>query len=89
MSGLLHEPVTLIYLYSYDVDPAEPMPSAIHHALELIAARPLIGPGTLVCVDDYEIGTQQGGKGFIIDNFFHSIRAETLYSGYQKLWRVL
>jgi hypothetical protein len=88
MSGLLPEPATLIYLDSYDVDPMEPMPSAIHHALELTAAWPLIGPGTLVCVDDYGIGTQQGGKGFIIDNFFHSIRAETLYSGYQKLWRV-
>jgi hypothetical protein len=88
MSGLLREPATLIYLDSYDVQPADPMPSAIHHALELTAAWPFIGPGTLVCVDDYEIGTQQGGKGFIIDNFLHSIRAETLYSGYQKLWQV-
>jgi hypothetical protein len=77
---------SLLYLDSYDLDPANPMPSAIHHAMELAAARTLIGPGTIVAVDDY--GIAAGGKGLILDQFFGSIRAEVIYSGYQKVWRM-
>jgi hypothetical protein len=78
---------SLLYLDSFDVNVANPLPSAIHHALELAAARPLIGPGTVVAVDDYGLGTE-GGKGMILDMFFSAIRAEVLYAGYQKVWRV-
>lgn len=80
-------PASLLYLDSYDVDLANPLPSAIHHAMELMAARALIGPGTIVCVDDYGFGSE-GGKGMILDRFFSVIRAEVIYSGYQKVWRV-
>jgi hypothetical protein len=76
-----------VYLDSFDLNPAAPLPSAIHHALELTAARSLIGPGTIVCVDDYGIGSE-GGKGMILDKFFSSIRANVLYCGYQKVWCV-
>jgi hypothetical protein len=78
---------SLIYLDSFDFDVANPMPSAIHHALELISARSLIGPGTIVCVDDYGLGAD-GGKGMILNKFFSSVRAEVLYEGYQKAWRI-
>jgi hypothetical protein len=78
---------SLVYLDSFDLDPATPLPSAIHHGLELTAARSLIGSGTIVCVDDYGIGSE-GGKGMILDKFFSSIRAKVLYSGYQKVWCV-
>ena len=81
-------PAALVYLDSYDVDLNDPMPSAIHHALELAAVRPLIGPGTLVCVDDYGIGPHAGGKGLILDQFFTNIRAKVVYSGYQRVWLV-
>ena len=64
------------------------MPSAIHHLMELTAARPLIGPGTIVCVDDYAVGEQRGGKGLLLDKFFTDIRAEVFHSGYQKAWRI-
>ena len=64
------------------------MPSAIHHAMELAAASPLIGAGTIVCVDDYGIGSE-GGKGMILDKFLTRIRAQVIYCGYQKVWRVL
>ena len=87
LARLAARPASLLYLDSFDLDPANPMPSAIHHALELAAARPLIGPGTVVCVDDYDIGAE-GGKGMILDRYFAAIRAEVLYSGYQKVWRV-
>jgi hypothetical protein len=80
--------IDLLYLDSFDLDPANPLPSAIHHALELTAARPLIGPGSLICVDDYAVGSA-GGKGMIVDKFFAAIRAKVLYSGYQKIWRTL
>jgi hypothetical protein len=88
LSQLLRGPAALVYLDSYDVDVGNPMPSAIHHALELAAARPLLGPGTLVCVDDYGIGPQPGGKGLILDQFFTHIGAKVLYSGYQRVWLV-
>lgn len=86
LSLLMRGPAALLYLDSFDVDAANPLPSAIHHAMELTAARPLIGPGTIVCVDDYCLGGEAGGKGLILDQFFTSIRAEVLHSGYQKIW---
>ena len=86
LSQLMRGPAGLLYLDSFDVDAANPLPSAIHHAMELTAARPLIGPGTIVCVDDYCLGGEAGGKGLILDKFFTSIRAEVLHSGYQKIW---
>jgi len=88
LSGLINRPADLLYLDSYDLDPQDPMPSAIHHAMELIAAQPLIGPNTIVCVDDYEVGAQAGGKGLVLDQYFSRIRARVLHSGYQKIWRL-
>lgn len=86
LSRVVNGAASLLYLDSFDLDLADPMPSAIHHILELTAARPLIGPGTIVCVDDYEVLGEQGGKGLILDQFFSAIRAEVLHSGYQKVW---
>jgi hypothetical protein len=87
LARLAPRPASLLYLDSYDLDVANPLPSAIHHALELMAAGPLLGPGTLVCVDDYGIGAD-GGKGMIVDRFFANVAAPVVYSGYQKVWRV-
>jgi hypothetical protein len=88
LSGLMNRPADLLYLDSYDLDPQDPMPSAIHHAMELIAAQPLIGPNTVVCVDDYSVGAKAGGKGLVLDEYFSRIRARVLHSGYQKVWRL-
>jgi hypothetical protein len=79
--------IDLLYLDSFDVDPVAPMPAAIHHIKELLAAWPIVGPGTIVCVDDFLVG-ENGGKAGIIDDFFANIAAEVLYSGYQKAWIV-
>jgi hypothetical protein len=86
LSQIVLEPISLLYLDSFDLDLQDPAPSAIHHLLELTAARPLLGAGTIVCVDDYEVGNQSGGKGMLVDKFFSQIRSEILYSGYQKVW---
>ena len=42
----------LLYLDSFDFDPSNPLPSAIHHHAELMAAMPMIRSDTLVVVDD-------------------------------------
>jgi hypothetical protein len=86
LSRVIPTQVSLLYLDSFDFDVNNPLPSAIHHSLELTAARSLIGSGTIVCVDDYALGSD-GGKGMILDKFFSSIRAEVLHCGYQKVWR--
>jgi hypothetical protein len=87
LSQVITSQLSLLYLDSFDFDITNPLPSAIHHMLELTAARSLIGSGTIVCVDDYAISSD-GGKGMIVDKFFSSIRAEILHVGYQKVWRV-
>jgi hypothetical protein len=86
LSRVTREPVALLYLDSFDLDPAAPMPSAIHHLKELAAARPLIGPGTVICVDDYAVAGEIGGKGLLVDELFRQFNLRVLYSGYQKIW---
>ena len=88
LAGIVSKEIDLLYLDSFDVDAKNPLPSAIHHGLELTAVRPLIGPGTVICVDDYAVGTG-GGKGMIVERFLSNVGAKVLYSGYQKIWRMV
>ncbi len=89
LSSRIARPAALLYLDSFDLDLSNPMPSAIHHAMELAAASRLIGPGTIVCVDDFDVEPLgKGGKGLIVDQYMHAIRADVLYSGYQKIWQI-
>src|SRR5215510_2009741 len=44
--------IDVLYLDALDVDFANPHPSALHHIKELVAISTLIGPQTLVVVDD-------------------------------------
>ncbi len=78
---------SLLYLDSFDVDHDDPMPSAAHHIMELVAAAPLLGPGSLVAVDDYMLDGVPGGKGLLVDRYMSSISATVIHSGYQKVWR--
>lgn len=85
----IRKPASLIYLDSFDLDLSDPIPSAMHHAMEVMAARNLIGPGTILCIDDFNVPPLgPGGKGLIVDRFMESVNAEVLYTGYQKIWRV-
>jgi len=83
----INKRVDLLYLDSFDFDFNNPLPSSIHHMLELTASRSLVGPGTIVCIDDYALGPD-GGKGMLVDRFFSNIRTDLLHTGYQKIWRV-
>jgi len=78
----------LIYLDSFDVDANNPMPSAIHHSLEMIAVSPMVKSGTIICVDDYRVRGIEGGKGLIVDQFMQTINAEVIHDAYQKAWRM-
>jgi hypothetical protein len=44
--------VDLVYLDSYDLDPAAPTAAAVHGLLELDAIRPALHAGSLLLVDD-------------------------------------
>ncbi|WP_087651565.1 hypothetical protein [Acetobacter pasteurianus] len=90
LSKILDRPASLLYFDSFDLDLENPMPSAIHHAMEMMAARRLIGSGTLICVDDFSLPNQkQGGKGLIVDQFLATVNAKVLYEGYQKIWEIM
>lgn len=78
----------LLYLDSFDLDLADPLPSATHHLMELAAAAPLLATGSLVAVDDYCIDGTAGGKGLLVDLYMDSINAVVVHSGYQKIWRL-
>lgn len=60
--------VSLLYLDSYDVDFANPMPSAIHHMMEFAAMAPVLDAASLVLADDSPrevVGVHSGG-GFTV-----------------------
>jgi hypothetical protein len=77
--------IDLLYLDSFDLDHANPMPSALHHMKELTAAMPLLPAGALVCVDDCVEG---GGKDWLVADFLDHAGAVLLADGYQKIWRL-
>jgi hypothetical protein len=87
LSGLIKRPVSLLYLDSFDFNEKAPLPSAVHHAMELMAARGLLGAGTVVAIDDYAIGGR-GGKAMIVDQYFDALGIPPLYQGYQKVWQL-
>lgn len=94
--------IDLLYLDSYDVDFANPLPSAIHHLKELAAIAPLLSANTLVVVDDSPMSVlgvpqapgrlrmisqpQVSGKGKLIAEYADQVGAERLISGYQMGW---
>jgi tetratricopeptide (TPR) repeat protein len=84
--------IDLLYLDSMDVVWHDPLPSAIHHHAELMAAMPLIGPRTLVVVDDAPTTidggqvVEIGGKGFLVARHMLLCGAELAFSSYQAGW---
>ena len=88
LARVLHRQASLLYLDSFDLDLADPLPSATHHLMELAAAAPLLATGSLVAVDDYCLDGKAGGKGLLVDLYMDSIGAAVIHSGYQKIWRL-
>ncbi len=96
--------VDLLYLDSFDWDPANPGPSAVHHLKELCAIAPALGDGTLVVVDDsfhqlrgfrderndFILLEDQGiaGKARFVAEYFEQVGIRPLFDGYQCGWVV-
>jgi len=92
----------LLYLDSFDLDKANPLPSALHHLMELTASAPLIRPDTMVVVDDSFLSIQGiagpngqiqvvaeptiDGKGRFIAEYARHVGAEMMFQGYQCGW---
>lgn len=97
----LVQPVSLLYLDSYDVDFDHVWPSAAHHLKELAAAGTMIDADTLVVVDDapahalvmpvdnqYQMVNtpQPGGKGRLVAQYAQAVGAQELFAHYQAGW---
>lgn len=96
--------IDLLYLDSFDCDPANPTPSALHHLKELCAISPALGGGTLVVVDDsfhqlrgfrnerneFILLEDQGiwGKARYVAEYFQQVGIKPLFDGYQCGWVV-
>lgn len=78
-----------LYLDSFDLDPADPLPSALHHLKELAAVMPRLKPGTILCVDDnLVLDGKPIGKGKLVKEFLRDIGITPIYDGYQIVWQL-
>ena len=75
--------VDLLYLDSYDFNPYNTHPSALHHMYELCAILPSLRPGSIIVVDD---NFQYVGKGLYIKKFMEHLNKPRIYFGYQWMW---
>jgi cytochrome c-type biogenesis protein CcmH/NrfG len=82
----------LLYLDSFDLDPARPLASQIHHYRELEAALPMISPRTLVVVDDSPARIaadgmiEPTGKGGLVARYAEEIGATSKFVRWQVGW---
>lgn len=83
----LRKPADLLYLDSYDLDWNNDTPAAVHHLKELFAASHLIGPNTLIMVDDNQVsdGTVTG-KGRLVHELLTEMGVPALHTGYQMIY---
>lgn len=84
LAGLDPEPIVdLLYLDSYDIDWADPGPSMRHHLAEIETAYPLLGPGSIVAVDDNAEGV---GKGLLVGLYLVRRGWTPLVTSYVRAW---
>ena len=82
----------LLYLDSFDFSSANPLPAAVHHFNELMAAMPMIRPDTLVVVDDSpttiddQNRAEIAGKGFLVARHMTLCGADLEFAQYQAGW---
>lgn len=74
----------LLYLDSYDIDWDNPRPSTDHHRAELDAAWAMLGPGSIVAVDD---NRQDIGKGIRVGLELVRRRWQPMLHTYVRAWR--
>lgn len=74
----------LVYLDSYDIDWGNPRPSMDHHRAELDAAWGMLGPGSIVAVDD---NRDDCGKGMAVGMELLRRRWQPMLQTYVRAWR--
>lgn len=91
-SKFMLSPIDLLYLDSFDLDTTRPLASQVHHANELAAAMPMIGPDTLVVVDDSPVSindwgmVEVHGKGALVARHAVEVGADMRFCMYQIGW---
>lgn len=76
--------VDLLYLDSYDIDWDNPRPSIDHHRAELDAAWGMLGPGSIVAVDDNRADV---GKGLGVGLELARRHWQPILHTYVRAWR--
>lgn len=84
----------LLYLDASHLYWDDPLPSAIHHHAELIAAMPMIRPDTMVVVDDSPPRQEKdaakievAGKGYLVAVHMDLCGADFVFCQYQAGWK--
>ena len=77
-----------IYLDSFDLDIANPFPSAFHCVKELLALGGLPRGLVLMIDDNPAAPTGRIGKGMLVAQYFHEIGLSPLRSDYQMIWQI-
>jgi hypothetical protein len=80
--------VDLLYLDSFDLDPADAHPSAFHHMKELTAIWRNVRPGTVIAVDDNpELPDgRRVGKAMYVAQFLDDLGVAPFHAGWQLAW---
>ena len=82
--------VDLLYLDSYDYDPANPLPSQNHHLKEIKSVMGKLKSGALILIDDADAmldGTYRGKATLVID-YFSSLGITPIIKSYQVLFQI-
>jgi hypothetical protein len=74
----------LLYLDSFDLDISDPIPSALHHLMELTAVWADLPSGCLIVVDDCH--SKEVGKHIFVEKFMEHLGIEPALTGYQRGW---
>jgi len=72
--------ISLLYLDSFDVDWANPHPSALHHMKELCSAQPMLKSTSMIVVDDNQMGA---GKGQYVTEYYRQLGITPAFDAYQ------
>jgi predicted O-methyltransferase YrrM len=85
----LFGPIDLLYLDSYNItDWNNDWAPASHHLKELFAGYNLLGPGTLIVVDDNikAADSRRHGKGRLVHELMEALGVDPYFDSYQVGW---
>jgi hypothetical protein len=80
--------IDLLYLDSFDITKENPGPSQEHHLKEFNAARPFLGKGSIIVVDDHNAFFTDPpiGKGNLVREAIEKMSAKKIFEDYQIGW---